>query len=203
MLILVVKLIRRSRIAVAVAVVLALVFGAAAFAAIPDSAGVIHGCVARNGTLHVIDRDAGGTCSRNEAPLDWNRQGPRGSQGEQGPMGPQGQQGEPADLSGLHAQIDSLQRRVVALEAAVAELAGDQPPVDGDGDGVPDASDNCLRIANPDQQNTDNDIAGDACDPFPTDPSDGANCDDGDPATVDVFDIITGMCRHISPEPGS
>jgi MBG domain-containing protein/thrombospondin type 3 repeat protein len=36
---------------------------------------------------------------------------------------------------------------------------------DGDGDGVPNTSDNCLNVANPDQADLDHDGAGDACDP--------------------------------------
>ncbi|NPV68374.1 MAG: hypothetical protein HPY64_14625, partial [Anaerolineae bacterium] len=36
---------------------------------------------------------------------------------------------------------------------------------DQDGDGVPDASDNCPAVANPSQVNTDGDALGDACDP--------------------------------------
>jgi hypothetical protein len=38
-------------------------------------------------------------------------------------------------------------------------------PVDSDGDGVPNSSDNCPDDANEDQQNTDGDTLGDACDP--------------------------------------
>jgi hypothetical protein len=37
-------------------------------------------------------------------------------------------------------------------------------PSDQDGDGVPDASDNCPAVANSDQANSDGDSAGDACD---------------------------------------
>jgi parallel beta helix pectate lyase-like protein/thrombospondin type 3 repeat protein len=36
---------------------------------------------------------------------------------------------------------------------------------DGDGDGVPDAEDNCPAVANPDQTDTDGDGMGNACDP--------------------------------------
>jgi hypothetical protein len=37
------------------------------------------------------------------------------------------------------------------------------PPPDGDGDGVPDASDNCPLHPNPDQADVDGDAVGDAC----------------------------------------
>ena len=38
------------------------------------------------------------------------------------------------------------------------------PPIDKDGDGIPDISDNCKSISNSDQKDTDSDGAGDACD---------------------------------------
>ncbi|PNU18794.1 hypothetical protein C2E25_15795 [Geothermobacter hydrogeniphilus] len=38
-------------------------------------------------------------------------------------------------------------------------------PADSDGDGVPDATDNCPDTPNPDQADSDNDGIGDACDP--------------------------------------
>jgi uncharacterized repeat protein (TIGR01451 family) len=41
------------------------------------------------------------------------------------------------------------------------------PPIaDADGDGVPDASDNCPSVANPNQQDSNNDGIGDACTPL-------------------------------------
>jgi hypothetical protein len=50
--------------------------------------------------------------------------------------------------------------------------AGNQGPLtappDGDGDGVPDASDNCPSVANSTQDNNDGDTLGDACDNCPT-----------------------------------
>jgi hypothetical protein len=36
-------------------------------------------------------------------------------------------------------------------------------PIDVDGDGVPDATDNCPNVANPDQQDSNSDGVGDAC----------------------------------------
>lgn len=80
--------------ALAAAVVLA--GGGAALATIPDSGGVIHGCYsAKDGTLRVIDTDAGQTCAKGETALSWNQQGPQGPAGPTGPAGPAGPQGSP------------------------------------------------------------------------------------------------------------
>jgi hypothetical protein len=59
----------------------------------------------------------------------------------------------------------------------------DPPPApDGDGDGVPDATDNCPTVPNPDQADSDADGIGDACDTTPGGPdTDG----DGVPDSVD------------------
>ncbi|MGI5830101.1 MAG: amidohydrolase family protein [Bradymonadia bacterium] len=46
-------------------------------------------------------------------------------------------------------------------------------PNDIDGDGIPNSSDNCPTVANPDQADTDGDGEGDACDPCPTIPNIG------------------------------
>jgi hypothetical protein len=65
---------KRVRLAVAIVVVLAL-GAAAALAAIPDSAGVIHAC--RNnssGALRVIDTGAGQSCTSSETALSWGSQ---------------------------------------------------------------------------------------------------------------------------------
>lgn len=39
--------------------------------------------------------------------------------------------------------------------------------LDGDDDGTPDDADNCPDVGNPDQADSDADLIGDACDPFP------------------------------------
>ena len=57
-----------------------------AYATIPDSGGVIHGCYdAGNGTLRVIDTEAGEACRPQEMALSWNQRGPQGPEGPRGP----------------------------------------------------------------------------------------------------------------------
>jgi hypothetical protein len=85
----------------AVAVVAALAAAGIAYATIPDSGGVIHGCYAKAsggtppGTLRVIDTGIGQSCGLNEVALNWNQQGVKGATGAQGPAGPQGPVGPP------------------------------------------------------------------------------------------------------------
>ena len=59
--------------------------------------------------------------------------------------------------------------------------------IDTDGDGVPDAVDNCPTVANPDQGNEDGDRFGDACDPCPWNADDDPIDTDGD-GVADVCD---------------
>jgi hypothetical protein len=60
-----------------------------AYASIPDSGGVIHGCYAnKDGSLRVIDTGSGGACAaKKETPLNWNQKGPTGARGPSGPTG--------------------------------------------------------------------------------------------------------------------
>jgi hypothetical protein len=70
--------------------------GGIAYATIPDTDGVIHGCYTKGGgILSVIDPAAGQTCSSQQTPLSWNQQGPKGDPGPQGPQGLPGPQGPP------------------------------------------------------------------------------------------------------------
>jgi hypothetical protein len=68
-----------------------------AYAAVPDSAGVIHGCITtRTGALRVIDTETtpAGTCaSGKERPITWNVQGIQGAPGQPGATGAPGQPG--------------------------------------------------------------------------------------------------------------
>jgi hypothetical protein len=86
--------------AVAVAVVAALLAAGIAYATIPDSAGVIHGCYSKTssttlppGSVRVVDTGLGQSCSQNEVALSWNQQGVKGATGPQGPQGLAGLQG--------------------------------------------------------------------------------------------------------------
>jgi len=54
------------------------------------------------------------------------------------------------------------------------------PPVDSDGDGIPDSQDNCPGIPNPSQADSDGDGMGDACDNCPGTPNPGQADIDGD-----------------------
>jgi type VI secretion system Hcp family effector len=71
-----------------------------AFATIPDSGGVIHGCMANSsgvfgpakGTVRIID-SATDKCQANETAVQWSQTGPAGQAGAQGAAGPQGATG--------------------------------------------------------------------------------------------------------------
>jgi hypothetical protein len=78
------------------------------------------------------------------------------------------------------------------------------PTSDADGDGVPDASDNCPSVVNPLQQDLDGDGIGDACDNCPAVQNPGQSDADGDgigdacdacPAGADVDD--DGVCDAV------
>jgi hypothetical protein len=89
----------RSRITIAIAAA-ALgmsTAGAIAYASVPDSDGIIHGCYNKLiGTLRVQDASSSNPllrrCNASETAIMWNQAGP---QGPAGPAGAQGPQGEP------------------------------------------------------------------------------------------------------------
>lgn len=63
---------------------------AIASAAIPGVGGVISACYDKQGTMRVIDAEAGQACSNKESPLTMNQTGQTGQTGPTGPMGPVG-----------------------------------------------------------------------------------------------------------------
>lgn len=75
-----------------------------AYASIPGSDTVIHGCyLNRVGSLRVIDPSAGQQCLASEAAIQWNQQGLPGLTGPQGPQGPTGLQGPKGDTGATGA----------------------------------------------------------------------------------------------------
>jgi hypothetical protein len=84
----------------------AAIVGGVAYAAIPDSGGVIHACRDTHaGILRAIDASSE-SCRNSEAPLDWNQQGPAGPQGDPGAQGVQGESGPPGDTGPQGPQGD-------------------------------------------------------------------------------------------------
>ncbi len=72
------------------------------------------------------------------------------------------------------------------FRSIIAQFVGDL-----DSDGIPDSSDNCPSIPNSNQINTDGDLAGDACDAFPTSATETADTD-GD-GIADNFETTYGL----------
>jgi hypothetical protein len=85
------KLLKKPWICVVLVATVALGVGATAYASIPDSSGVIHGCYLKGlGTLRVIDSPNQKCLNVIETPIQWNQQGPVGPAGPPGPKGPTG-----------------------------------------------------------------------------------------------------------------
>src|SRR6478752_1406082 len=83
--------------------------------------------------------------------------------------------------------------RPLPLRICLLMLLGVSPPLankpnDFDGDGVPNASDNCPYTPNPDQADSDGDGKGDVCDPCPMAANPGTT---GCPSSI--YDIKMGM----------
>jgi hypothetical protein len=104
----------RGKRRLAVVVVVGALIGAAgaAYAAIPDSNGIIHGCYTnRGGLLRVIDLSMSQKCTAFETPLDWSQKGPKGDPGPPGPAGAAGDTGAqgPPGPPGAIGSIDALE----------------------------------------------------------------------------------------------
>lgn len=83
----------------------------------------------------------------------------------------------------------------VAIDVAVDTPDG--PPGDRDGDGIPDTSDNCPDVANPDQRDEDADGVGNPCDNCPATPNPTQANADGD-GVGDACDPEPGPADHIA-----
>ncbi len=81
--------------------------------------------------------------------------------------------GSPVVDAPSHADAPMIDSR--AIDARAIDAPGDR-----DGDGVPDAVDNCPDTPNPGQENEDGDKFGDACDPCPPFADDNPPDTDGD-----------------------
>jgi len=100
----------RVRTIVGLGVGVAIISSSVAYASVPDSNGVVHGCYGKLlGTLRVIDTDAGQSCLLTENATTWNQTGPQGLpgvQGDKGDVGPAGPQGGKGDVGPVGPQGD-------------------------------------------------------------------------------------------------
>ena len=91
----------RTRLVALTLVALGILAGGVAYASIPDSNGVIHGCYLKVlGTLRVIDSPSQHCNSSFEVPIQWNQQGVPGTNGAAGPAGPTGPTGAASTVGG-------------------------------------------------------------------------------------------------------
>jgi hypothetical protein len=102
----------------------------AAYATIPGSDGVIHGCYTKSGgTLRVIDASVT-TCKDGETSLNWNQAGvpgPPGPQGEQGPPGPPGPKGDQGDPGVANFTVRSAEQANLPLGEIVGFKVNCEP----------------------------------------------------------------------------
>lgn len=73
----------------------------------------------------------------------------------------------------------------------------DAPPVDTDGDGIPDVNDNCPMFANPQQADEDSDGVGDACDNCPH----ISNADQANVGETTAGAVADGVGDACDPQP--
>jgi hypothetical protein len=119
---------RSARVALFAAVLGVGVSGATlAVADIPDSGShVIAGCYAADGTLRVIDAQAGATCKKKETPLSWNQAGAPGAPGPSGPSGAPGAPGA-SGAPGVPGVTIATSVDLVKAEVAVTCIADGDP----------------------------------------------------------------------------
>jgi hypothetical protein len=136
--------------------------GAVAISQVPDGAGVIRGCVRKDGQLRLAT--AKRPCRKDERPISWNVRGPQGppgpagstgpagtagadgasgAAGPQGPTGPQGERG-PKGPKGDPGTVDSLER----LNGVACRTSGHDGTVELSYDGSAHAVFTCVAAAN-------------------------------------------------------
>lgn len=113
---------RGARLALAAVAAFAIA-GGLAYAAIPDAAGVIHGCYRtsiddQKGQLRVVEDPA--SCRSNELPIQWNEQGAPGPAGADGEDGADGADG----VSPTVARLAAGDPNCPAGGAAITDAAG-------------------------------------------------------------------------------
>jgi hypothetical protein len=109
-----------------------------AYASIPDSNGVIHGCYNTNpargplGALRVVDTGQGQTCATGESSVAWSQTGPKGATGPKGPQGLQGATGPAGPSDGGNAGTAGTQTVTVPAggDATVGFATGTLPAGD-------------------------------------------------------------------------
>jgi hypothetical protein len=84
---------RRSVMAAVVGICAATLVSGAAYASIPDSGGVIHGCYGNASGALFLATSPSNTCHPGLTPLAWSQTGPQGPQGIQGVKGVDGTNG--------------------------------------------------------------------------------------------------------------
>jgi hypothetical protein len=89
-----------------------LILAVPVLAAIPAADGTITACMKQDGTIRLIDTEAGVSCKDNEKRVTWSQTGPQGAVGPEGPPG----------ISGLH---------IVKVQTLFQSAAGVQGGING------------------------------------------------------------------------
>jgi hypothetical protein len=108
--------------------------------------------------------------------------------------------GDCEETSGAVSRIRLYNGQLTVGEISSIYGGGDGPApasTDNDGDGVPNGSDNCPLVANPDQTDSDHDGKGDACDP------DADTDADGVPSVSDNCPLIANADQADSDHDGT
>jgi hypothetical protein len=123
------------------AVVAGVLAGGFAWAAVPDTAGVVHTCYSQAvGTWRPIDFPSQ-KCKQNETMLDLSQKGPKGDSGPQGATGPSPAAGTSCPSGEFVTGFDAA--GAITCAAGGSSGGGGGSTDDADADGRPDAVDPC------------------------------------------------------------